>query len=210
MHRLCQTLLSVEHVHFIAGRMGAEGFRSRAPGSAEGHDVPVLVRAGPATPLGVASLQAWRARSAEHAGFPRCDLPDDAAEWFTSLGNGHFNQACPPVRPASPLAPLAAPALPARADGPPAQALNLYRLNWTSIFTGERYKVCPIHDQPLRQAIDCGIASIVLRADTPRTARKELSLALNRAHDLKWVVDEASGEARGRWRGGRRRGGAPA
>jgi hypothetical protein len=88
-----QTLLSVEHCHFIAGRFAAEGFRKRVAGSMEGHDVPVLVRGGPESRMGAASLAGWRRRSAEHSGFPRCDVAPDAAVWYCSLGNGHFNQA---------------------------------------------------------------------------------------------------------------------
>jgi hypothetical protein len=159
-----QTLLSVEHVHFIAGRFAAEGFRKRTPGSSSGHDVPVLVRAPAGCPMGAAALAAWRKRAGEHAGFPRCDVAPDARVWFTSLGNGHFNQA-----------------------------LNLFRLNWVSLFTGERY-VIPFADDALREAIEEGVESIILLPDTPRAARKELSLLLNRAHTARWTVREDTGE----------------
>jgi hypothetical protein len=159
-----QTLLSVEHVHYIAQRFSSEGFHARQPGSVAGHDVPVLVRGGAGCPLGAAALAAWRRRSAEHAGFPRCDVQPGAATFFCSLGNGHFNQA-----------------------------LNLYRLNWPSIFTGGRYLVPP-GDDALREAIEEGVESLVLRAETPRDARKELSLLLNKAHAAKWYVREDTGD----------------
>jgi hypothetical protein len=159
-----QTLLSVEHVHYIAQRFGSEGFRARAPGSVAGHDVPVLVRGGSACALGAAALAAWRRRSGEHAGFPRCDVAPGASTFYCSLGNGHFNQA-----------------------------LNLYRLNWPSIFTGARY-VVPPGDDALREAIEEGVESLVLRSETPRQARKELSLLLNKAHAAKWYVRDDTGD----------------
>ncbi len=67
------TLLSVEHVHFIASKIRAEGFRGRRPGSSEGHDIPVVTRCGPVgkrDALGQESLDSWRARSAHHVGYP--------------------------------------------------------------------------------------------------------------------------------------------
>ena len=161
-----QTLLSVEHVHYIATRMAQEGFRARVPGSCSGHDVPVLVRAHAGCALGEAALRNWRRRVAEHAGFPRCDVPPGAATWFCSLGNGHFSQA-----------------------------LNLYRLNWPALFgaPGDRYVIPPADDN-LREAIEEGVAALVLRSDTPRGARKELSLLLNKAHAAKWHVREDTGD----------------
>lgn len=159
-----QTLLSVEHVHYIAQRFASEGFRARAPGSIAGHDVPVLVRGGAGSAMGAAALAAWRRRSGEHAGFPRCTIAPGASSFFCSLGNGHFNQA-----------------------------LNLYRLNWPSIFTAGRY-VVPPGDDALREAIEEGVESLVLRAETPREARKALSLLLNKAHAAKWYVREDTGD----------------
>ena len=109
-----QTLLSVEHVHFIAGLIRDAGFAERSPDGSTGHDVPVLVRACAGDELGEHSLNQWRRRCGEHAGFPACGVANEPA-WFTSLGNGHF-----------------------------CQALNCFRLQWPSLFEpGGRYTVSP-------------------------------------------------------------------
>jgi hypothetical protein len=52
----------------------------------------------------------------------------------------------------------------------------------------------PFADDALREAIEEGVESLILRADTPRAARKELSLLLNRAHTARWHVREDTGE----------------
>lgn len=91
--------------------------------------------------------------------------PPFPAQWFCSLGNSHFFGA-----------------------------LNLFRTNWPSIFTGRRYAMSP-GDPALRRAVEEGVESVVLRSETPRAARKEISLLLNKCHDAKWAVSE-TGEAR--------------
>ena len=82
------TLLSVEHVHFIASKIRAEGFRGRRPGSSEGHDIPVLTRCGPIgkrDALGQESLDSWRARSAHHKGYPTVRALECASIWCQLL-----------------------------------------------------------------------------------------------------------------------------
>ena len=44
------------------------------------------------------------------------------------------------------------------------------------------------------RALSEGIQSIVLRADTPITDRRRLSILLNRTHDYRWDVD-SNGQA---------------
>jgi hypothetical protein len=113
------------------------------------------------------ALAAWRDRSSRNAGFPRCAVDDTITEpWYTSLGNGHFNQA-----------------------------LNLFRLEWPSVLSfGSRWVVATT-DKALRRAIDVGVSSVVLRAETPRAVRMEISLLLNQTHMLKWDMREDTGEA---------------
>ena len=138
--------------------------RDPSEASSDAHDIPVLVRAGGAEDaLATASLAAWRARQEDHAGVPRCEC--DRGAFFTSLGNGHFTQA-----------------------------LNLFRLGWPSIWDGQPWAPpAGASGDALRAALAHGVESLVLRAETPRGARKEISLLLNKAHDSKWHVDRASG-----------------
>jgi hypothetical protein len=161
------TLLSVEHVHYIAHRMRAEGFRARVSGTGQGHDVPVLVRGSSGDALAADALANWRKRSTVH-GFPRCDIPEDGdTPFFLSLGNGHFNQA-----------------------------LNLFRLGCPSIlgaYNSDPFTIPP-GPNPLRTAIETGVPSVVLRPDIPLNVRKELSLLLNQTHLHKWDARESTGE----------------
>ena len=59
-------------------------------------------------PIAARSLEIWRATTAEDSALPATMVPLDATHWFTSLGNGHFTQA-----------------------------LNLFRQQKKSVFTGE-------------------------------------------------------------------------
>lgn len=104
-------------------------------------------------------------RAPTRSAHPTPPRPRTPPQWFCSLGNSHFFGA-----------------------------LNLFRTNWTSIFTGRRYAISP-NDPALRQAVHSGVESVVLRWDTPRAARKEISLLLNKCHDAKWAISE-TGEAR--------------
>ncbi len=52
----------------------------------------------------------------------------------------------------------------------------------------------PPADDALREAIEEGVESLVLRPETPREARKEMSLLLNKAHTARWYVREDTGE----------------
>ncbi|KAK3249421.1 hypothetical protein CYMTET_41147 [Cymbomonas tetramitiformis] len=81
-------------------------------------------------------------------------------EYFCSLGNGHFTQA-----------------------------LNLFRTEATSIFSGQKFKIA--EDKDLREALECGVESIVLSRDMPWQDRKFISEMLNRTHDgVTWLVEK--------------------
>jgi len=111
--------------------------------------------------VSVRSLALWRATTEEEPAFPRVRITADAATFYTSLGNGHFTQA-----------------------------LNLYREQLPSVFTGQPF-VCPTTDAGLRRALEQGVGSIVLRIDTPIEARRRVAHLLNACHDYKWTVDHA-------------------
>lgn len=88
------TGLSVEHVHYLATSFKEKGFQKRVGNS--GHDIPVLVKQPVDSALGRQSIENWRSKLADETGFP----PKEHYErlftkdvLYTSLGNGHFNQA---------------------------------------------------------------------------------------------------------------------
>jgi hypothetical protein len=88
------TGLSIEHVHYLAKSFREKGFIKRTGN--EGHDIPVLVRESTSSDLGQRSIANWRAKLQDEPGFPPKDHYEvlfKAQEMFTSLGNGHFNQA---------------------------------------------------------------------------------------------------------------------
>jgi len=88
------TGLSVEHVHYLATRFLEKGFQKRTGNT--GHDIPVLVQESKSSELGSKSISNWRAKISEESGFApkahyeRLFVQDTL---YTSLGNGHFNQA---------------------------------------------------------------------------------------------------------------------
>lgn len=157
------TGLSVDHVHYIATRMMRDGFHSRRRGPLRGqhkqpHDIPVLVRGSPGSAIAVESLEVWRGVVDTERHFPRVAISDQATEWFCSLGNGHFTQA-----------------------------LNCFRQQVGSIFTGEPFEA-PAGDAGLAAVLKDGVESVVLREDTPIEVRRELAYLLNATHDYKWTV----------------------
>jgi len=107
------TGLSVEHVHYLATSFKEKGFQKRKGN--QGHDIPVLVMEPSSSELGKKSIANWRSKLEDEPGFP----PKDHYErlfsqqiLYTSLGNGHFNQA-----------------------------LNLFGNECESIYGGKRYTV---------------------------------------------------------------------
>mmetsp|Transcript_153307 Transcript_153307/g.491599 ORF Transcript_153307/g.491599 Transcript_153307/m.491599 type:complete len:364 (+) Transcript_153307:150-1241(+) len=106
-----QTGLSVDHVHYLASQIAAEGFRSRRRGAEPSHDVPVVLREDSEdSEMGCAALERWRS-VAGTCGFPPF-LLDGKREFFCSLGNGHFSQA-----------------------------LNLFRTGAQGLFSGRWYEI---------------------------------------------------------------------
>eukprot|EP00747_Dinoflagellata_sp_TGD_P123519 gnl/TRDRNA2_/TRDRNA2_173831_c0_seq2.p1 gnl/TRDRNA2_/TRDRNA2_173831_c0~~gnl/TRDRNA2_/TRDRNA2_173831_c0_seq2.p1 ORF type:complete len:465 (-),score=105.12 gnl/TRDRNA2_/TRDRNA2_173831_c0_seq2:139-1533(-) len=88
------TGLSVEHVHYLACSFRDKGFQKRV--GDRGHDIPVVVRQPKDSDLGQKSIKNWREKLKEEDGFPPPEhyerlFKEDLL--FTSLGNGHFNQA---------------------------------------------------------------------------------------------------------------------
>ncbi len=156
------TGLSIDHVHFIASNILKFGFRSR-DGDVEirrkvqPHDIPVLCRGNSTCPIAVDSLNHWKKNVADEPLFPKIVI-NEKEGWFTSLGNGHFTQA-----------------------------LNLFRHNAISKFTGKPF-VPPDNDVKLLAALNEGVEAIVLRQDTPIETRREIATLLNDTHDYKWTV----------------------
>merc|ERR1740130_1828534 len=88
------TGLSIEHVHYLAKSFKEKGFIKRRGG--EGHDIPVLVREPTTSDLGQKSIANWLSKLDEEQGFPPKEHYErlfKKPQFFTSLGNGHFNQA---------------------------------------------------------------------------------------------------------------------
>lgn len=88
------TGLSVEHVHYLATQFKEKGFQKRV--GKKGHDIPVLIRDSPSSELGSKAVSNWRAKLDDEQGFPPREHYETLfreVEMFTSLGNGHFNQA---------------------------------------------------------------------------------------------------------------------
>eukprot|EP00656_Telonema_subtile_P053504 TRINITY_DN7777_c0_g1_i2.p1 TRINITY_DN7777_c0_g1~~TRINITY_DN7777_c0_g1_i2.p1 ORF type:complete len:259 (-),score=76.62 TRINITY_DN7777_c0_g1_i2:325-1101(-) len=161
------TGLSVHHVHYIASKMGAEGFKGRDKRTGEGHDIPIVVHESASTALGAESLAKWGRAVAKEPGFPPAEHINPES-FFTSLGNGHFFQA-----------------------------LNLFRVQHPSLLVGAPYKrYDPAGDQALQAALRQGVHSIVLRADTPRRERCFISEMLNGSFHYKWEVHPSTGAVR--------------
>jgi len=104
-----KTGLSVDHVHYIATCIRADGFKDRGSGSPDVHDIPVLVREDATSDLGSAAISKWRTAVQESPQFPPF-LLDGKSEVFCSLGSGHFSQA-----------------------------LNLFRVRGRSMWSAQRY-----------------------------------------------------------------------
>ena len=172
-----RTGVSMEHCHWLSHRFRDEGFDD------VGHEIPVVVRESTDSALGAAALERWcRILDANPGVMPPSELCDACGDGgtdggldrpssfslpprriFTSLGSSHFNQA-----------------------------LNLHRAEWLSIFDGTPYESIQ-HDAKLRDAIEGGVPSVVLRGDTPEADRKFISEVLNRTHDYAFRVDPSTG-----------------
>lgn len=155
-----QTGLSLEHVHFLATNMTEEGFTPRTDDGSKGHDLPVLVRETPGSEMALKAIANWKLRLSEDKGFAPWFL-DENAEFYTSLGNGHFYQA-----------------------------LNLIRHGGESIYKkGTMFGIG--EDKQLRQAVETGVSSLVLKGFTPLKVRAQIAELLNSKREYRWTTNEA-------------------
>jgi hypothetical protein len=151
-----QTGLGVELVHFVATSIAEKGFKKRI--GRHGHDIPVVVREPIDSPFHAEALKVWSERVAEEEGFPPIRV-DPSAEFFTSLGNGHFFQA-----------------------------LNLFACECGGINTDRVYRIGG--DTALREAIEAGVPSIVLKHQTPKPVRSKIAELLNSKREFHWTLGE--------------------
>jgi len=152
------TGLSVEHVHYLATSFREKGFQKRR--GDQGHDIPVLVNESTSSELGQKSIANWRSKLAEENGFPPKEHYERAfagQELYTSLGNGHFNQA-----------------------------LNLFGNECSSIYDSKSYSIG--NDRDLKEAVQTGVSSIVLKGEIPLRDREIISRLLNSKREYKWKV----------------------
>lgn len=154
------TGLSVEHVHYLAKSFKEKGFIKREGN--KGHDIPVLVREPVTSDLGQKSIANWREKLKDETAFPPIEHYEELFrqdQLYTSLGNGHFNQA-----------------------------LNLFKNNSKSIYGDFHYEIGS--DGNLREAIEDGLAAIVLKSDIPLRDRETISKFLNSKREYKWIVHD--------------------
>jgi len=126
----------------------------------QGHDIPVVVREPPASATREEALKLWRQRVSDEEGFPPVRV-EDGEDVFTSLGNGHFFQA-----------------------------LNLFDCGCRAINgdTNRHYTVG--EDAALREALQEGVPSLVLRHEAPRAARAKIAALLNSKREFFWALGE--------------------
>ena len=161
------TGLSIDHVHFIASSILKKGFRSREGG------VKVRERVQPHDIPVLCRGNLTCPIAKDSLAFWQVQVNTEPrfpkvvindSNFFTSLGNGHFTQA-----------------------------LNLFRHQQISKFTGKRF-VPPPSDEKLWVALEEGVQAIVLRQETPIEVRRHIAALLNDTHDYKWTVDPYTGE----------------
>lgn len=157
------TGLSLEHVHYIANNISNKGFLKRNPYTLDprSHDIPVLI------------MEKREKMSANGE--------ESLTKWRKLTEE---KKLFPPIDESS-LSPTFYCSL---GNGHFSQALNLFRHQCINMFTGQRYQIV---DGSLRLALDYGIDSIVLSADTPLLVRKKISLLLNNTHShARFYIDE--------------------
>ena len=153
------TGVSLEHAHAIALSMCRDGFDAR-------HETPVVVRTSAAELFASDAYGRWTRFCAENrAATPpplRAILDADetldetrlvSRALYTTLGSSHLNVA-----------------------------LRLVETDTPSVFGADvRLGEALRRDAALRDAVELGLRSVVLTPETPRAARKRVSLLLNRA-----------------------------
>jgi hypothetical protein len=149
------TGVSLEHAHGIALSMCRDGFDAR-------HETPVVVRTSAAELFASDAYGRWVRFCAENRAATPPPLRADADETraslvsralYTTLGSSHLNVA-----------------------------LRLVETDTPSVFGADmRLGEALGRDAALRDAVELGLRSVVLTPETPRAARKRVSLLLNRA-----------------------------
>ena len=149
------TGVSLEHAHAIALSMCRDGFDAR-------HETPVVVRTSAAELFASDAYGRWVRFCAENRAATPPPLRADADETraslmsralYTTLGSSHLNVA-----------------------------LRLVETDTPSVFGADvRLGEALGRDAALRDAVELGLRSVVLTPETPRAARKRVSLLLNRA-----------------------------
>jgi hypothetical protein len=178
------TGLSAVHAHWIATQISLTGFKTRDNEKGTGHDIPVLVAETNQSELGLESLDKWRKTSESSPEFPQIQFAS-ASPFYTSLGSGHFFQA-----------------------------LNLIGTEQKCMFWGgegiETSAGAYISDNqigdeqvpaqygfgadaPLREALQGGVDSIILKPGISREDRKFVSLLHNNLFEYPWRI-AANGE----------------
>lgn len=125
----------------------------------KGHDIPVLVREANTTEEGKAGVAQWRARLSEEKDFPGSLVVEQNDPSFFT----------------------------SLGNGHFYQALNLYRCHSKSIYDQQPYVY--EHDSALKQAVEIGVESIVLKIETPRKERFQISTLLNSKREYKWKLN---------------------
>ena len=135
-------------------------------GFSESHEVPVVVRADAGETLRGDAYKRWRRFVRDNAAV----MPPlrSKRSWarsgvaYTTLGSSHLNLA-----------------------------LRLVETDTPSVFGQEiHYADALARSEKLRDAVERGLRAVVLRDDTPFAARKEISLALNKASLLGFRLGE--------------------
>ena len=135
-------------------------------GFSESHEVPVVVRADAGATLRGDAYKRWRQFVRDNAAV----MPPlrSKRSWarsgvaYTTLGSSHLNLA-----------------------------LRLVETDTPSVFGQEiHYADALARSEKLRDAVERGLRAVVLRDDTPFAARKEISLALNKASLLGFRLGE--------------------
>lgn len=154
------TGLSVEHVHYIASSFRDKGFIRRRGN--KGHDIPVLVRESPQSEGGKRAIENLRGILEHEDSF----APKDHYERVFT----HDEFFC------------------SLGNGHWNQALNLFLYERVDIWKGKPYIIGG--DEALREAIEAGVDSIVLKGEAPVKDRLTVSRLLNSKREYKWQVDD--------------------
>ena len=134
------------------------------------HDVPVVVRENVHALMMSEAYARWCAFVRANA---RVLPPVDASNWpdgFTTLGSSHL-----------------------------CLALKLIEHDTPSVFASGvpflSYGAAMSRDARVREAIEAGLPSVVLRSDTPESDRRAISVLLNRANESGFKLDRTTGVA---------------